>query len=95
MPMTATLSFGALLKQLGEALNFPDWYGANFDALHDCLTDPDCLPGGHDPDLRSRPGENEIGTQTLRVHRDDRPAVRLAEDHRQLRDPCGGERPQQ
>ena len=31
----------ALLKQLGEALNFPDWYGANFDALHDCLTDPD------------------------------------------------------
>ena len=38
----------ALLKQLGEALNFPDWYGANFDALHDCLTDPECLPGiGH------------------------------------------------
>ena len=31
----------ALLKHLGEALNFPDWYGANFDALHDCLTDPD------------------------------------------------------
>ena len=36
---------GALLKQLGEALNFPDWYGANFDALHDCLTDPDIVPG--------------------------------------------------
>ena len=35
----------ALLKQLGEALNFPDWYGANFDALHDCLTDPDFVPG--------------------------------------------------
>jgi len=36
---------GALLKQLGEALNFPDWYGANFDALHDCLTDPDWVTG--------------------------------------------------
>ena len=35
----------ALLKQLGEALNFPDWYGANFDALHDCLTDPDWATG--------------------------------------------------
>jgi RNAse (barnase) inhibitor barstar len=35
---------GAVLKQLGEALNFPDWYGANFDALHDCLTDPDWVP---------------------------------------------------
>lgn len=35
---------GALLKQLGEALDFPDWYGANFDALHDCLTDPDWVP---------------------------------------------------
>lgn len=30
-----------VLLQLGTALNFPIWYGANFDALHDCLTDPD------------------------------------------------------
>lgn len=36
---------GELLERLGETLHFPDWYGANFDALHDCLTDPDCLPG--------------------------------------------------
>jgi RNAse (barnase) inhibitor barstar len=36
---------GELLKQLGDALDFPDWYGANFDALHDCLTDPDFVPG--------------------------------------------------
>jgi RNAse (barnase) inhibitor barstar len=34
----------ALLKQLGDVLDFPDWYGANFDALHDCLTDPDFAP---------------------------------------------------
>jgi RNAse (barnase) inhibitor barstar len=29
------------LLQLGSALNFPSWYGANFDALYDCLTDPE------------------------------------------------------
>ncbi len=38
----------AALEQIGKTLHFPDWYGANFDALHDCLTDPQCLPGnGH------------------------------------------------
>ena len=26
-------------------MNFPDWYGVNFDALVDCLTEPECLPG--------------------------------------------------
>lgn len=26
-----------LLKDVGEALAFPDWYGQNFDALTDCL----------------------------------------------------------
>lgn len=30
------------LAALGEALGFPDHYGANLDALHDCLRD---LPG--------------------------------------------------
>lgn len=36
------------LYQLGSALNFPIWYGANFDALFDCLTDPDWQPAkGH------------------------------------------------
>jgi hypothetical protein len=29
------------LAQIGEALNFPEWYGKNFDALADCLTDID------------------------------------------------------
>lgn len=28
-----------VLTQIGNALAFPDWYGANFDALFDCLTD--------------------------------------------------------
>lgn len=28
------------LEQLGTSLHFPDWYGANFDALFDCLSAP-------------------------------------------------------
>ena len=32
--------------RLGEQLAFPDWYGSNFDALYDCLTDPEILPAG-------------------------------------------------
>ena len=35
-----------LLRPLGEALDFPDWYGANLDALFDCLSDPDWLENG-------------------------------------------------
>lgn len=27
------------LKELGDRLGFPPWYGANLDALNDCLTD--------------------------------------------------------
>ena len=27
------------LVALGQACQLPDWYGANLDALHDCLTD--------------------------------------------------------
>lgn len=33
------------LRQIGTALHFPTWYGANFDALFDCLTDPDGQAG--------------------------------------------------
>ena len=37
-----------MLRQLGSALHFPVWFGANFDALFDCLTDPDWYPAkGH------------------------------------------------
>lgn len=51
---------GAILEQLGKLLHFPTWYGANFDALHDCLTDPECLPGqGH---ILTISGSNDLHT---------------------------------
>ena len=34
-----------VLVRIGSLLQFPDWYGANFDALFDCLTDPECQAG--------------------------------------------------
>lgn len=30
-----------VLRELGQALHFPAWYGTNLDALYDCLTGPD------------------------------------------------------
>ena len=35
--------FQDALEKLGTAFEFPDWYGANFDALYDCLCDQECL----------------------------------------------------
>ncbi len=32
-------TISAILEQFGRSLNFPIWYGANFDALFDCLSD--------------------------------------------------------
>jgi hypothetical protein len=29
----------SVLSRIGYALDFPEWYGENFDALKDCLTD--------------------------------------------------------
>ena len=29
----------AVLKAIGKGFGLPDWYGANLDALYDCLTD--------------------------------------------------------
>lgn len=35
----------ALLDGLAQALSFPAWYGRNWDALADCLSDLSWLPG--------------------------------------------------
>lgn len=35
----AITTISGLHDALSEALAFPDWYGRNLDALHDCLTD--------------------------------------------------------
>ncbi len=34
----------ALLARIAEALRFPEWFGHNWDALADCLTDLDWMP---------------------------------------------------
>jgi RNAse (barnase) inhibitor barstar len=37
--LAASGSKKAVLQAIGRALDFPKWYGANLDALYDCLTD--------------------------------------------------------
>ena len=39
--LSAAKTLAGALGKLGEALHFPEWYGGNLDALHDCLTDSD------------------------------------------------------
>lgn len=39
--LKACSTLEAALQALGRDLAFPDYYGANLDALHDCLTGPD------------------------------------------------------
>lgn len=34
------------LDAIGAALSFPEWYGRNLDALHDCLVDLSWQPDG-------------------------------------------------
>lgn len=47
----------ALLARLAEALAFPEWFGANWDALEDCLADLSWRAGAGHVLLVERPGE--------------------------------------
>jgi RNAse (barnase) inhibitor barstar len=47
----------ALLARLAQALGFPDWFGGNWDALEDCLTDLSWRPGTGHALLLERHGE--------------------------------------
>ena len=37
--LTGSRDKKSVLRVIGRALSFPAWYGANLDALYDCLTD--------------------------------------------------------
>jgi hypothetical protein len=39
-----TADKSALLRTIAAALRFPDWFGGNWDALEDCLTDLSWIP---------------------------------------------------
>jgi hypothetical protein len=39
LPLARIAAGGDLLARIAEALDFPDWFGHNWDALEDCLGD--------------------------------------------------------
>lgn len=39
VPLAACRDKQAVLDAIARAFGFPDWFGANLDALYDCLTD--------------------------------------------------------
>jgi RNAse (barnase) inhibitor barstar len=56
----------AVLRAIGRAFAFPDWYGANLDALYDCLTDlPEREVPGWVVVLEGLPGEPRLSTEQL------------------------------
>lgn len=75
------------LRHLGSALHFPAWYGANLDALFDCLTDPDWLVsrgtvvmiGGVDSLQQGAPEDFSILIEVLQA---------ASDTHRQTATPC-------
>lgn len=44
--LDGVLDKAALMDRCARALDLPDWFGNNWDALADVLSDPDRWPGG-------------------------------------------------
>ena len=61
-------------QELAGALRFPDYFGRNWDAVYDCLTDLNWLPAagyvlvldGFAPFALNEPGQWDIGLKVLR-----------------------------
>lgn len=69
------------MELLGQALDLPEWWGRNLDALYDCLTQPDC-PRCLELRNRAAMAETPFGRRLLRVLRDaaaENPLLELAE----------------
>ena len=70
------------MEQLGRALELPEWWGRNLDALHDCLTEPGeptALVLAHRAEMEG----TIFGRRLLRVLEDaaaENPFLQLEED---------------
>ena len=74
------------LQKLAKALEFPSWFGGNWDALVDCLTDLSWQPGGcprdHQWSLETLAGRRAAHRKRARAHR---PRARLRAGRRRMR----------
>jgi hypothetical protein len=64
VPVAGVGSKQELLRRFAGALGFPDWFGANWDALEDCLTDLSWRPAeGYLLILEGVSGLEDLGSE--------------------------------